>query len=147
MPELMTGGEESMDAQATEPDPAMTESTITVDQIVELLNATRRRYILGCMESLHGTEAEWSELVRGVTEAEAGEEWAEQERKRVQISLHQNHVPKLEAAGVVVERRTGEDERYVAEGPHFDVVVRAHEALNEAATNEDGADGLLGRFF
>jgi hypothetical protein len=146
MPELMSDGEESMGTQATEPETAMSDSTITMDQIVELLNSPRRRYLLGCMESLHGTEAEWGEVVKYVTEAEAGKDWAEQERKRVQISLHQNHVPKLEAAGVIIERRAGE-ERYVAKGPHFDVVVRAHKALNEAAANEDGGDGILGRLF
>lgn len=125
----------------------MTESTITVDQIVELLNSMRRRNVLGCMESLAGKEAEWDELVRCVTAAEAGEDWSEQERKRVQISLHQNHIPALERAGVVVERKSEEGERYVTGGPHYGVVKRAHKALHEAATNEDGGDSILGRFF
>lgn len=123
----------------------MTESTITVDQIVELLNSPRRRHVLACMESLPDKEEEWSELVRRVTEAEYGEDWEEQERKRVQISLHQNHVPKLERDGVVVEREDEEGNRYVSMGPHFGVAVRAHEALHEAATNEGGRGGLLDR--
>lgn len=124
---------------------SMTESTITVDQIVELLNSPRRRHVLGCMESLGDTEEEWSVLVRCVTEAEYGEDWTEQERKRVQISLHQNHIPRLERNGVVVEREDEEGTRYVAEGPHYDVAVRAQAALNEATANAGGRGGLLDR--
>lgn len=124
---------------------SMTESTITVDQIVELLNSPRRRHVLGCMESRTSGEEEWSALVRCVTEAEYGEDWEEQERKRVQISLHQNHVPRLERDGVVVEREDEEGNRYVSMGPHFGVAVRANKALHEAATNEGGRGGLLDR--
>lgn len=122
-------------------------ASITVDQITELLNSPRRRGLLAAFAGHPETELEWSELVLLVTEHQYGEDWTEQERKRVQISLHQNHVPALEQAGVVVERKDAEGERYVAAGPHYGVVVRAQEALNEAATNRDGGDGFLGRFF
>lgn len=123
----------------------MTESTITVDQIVELLNSPRRRHLIGCMADLAEDEEEFSELIRCVTEAEYGPDWEEQERKRVQISLHQNHVSALERDGVVVHREAEDGTRYVAKGPHFDVVSRAQEALREAATNEDGRGGFLDR--
>lgn len=131
--EAERGGETSMDGP-----------TITVDQIVELLNSPRRRHALACMESREAPVMEFSELVRCVAEAEYGD-YTEQERKRVQISLHQNHVPRLEKAGAVVHNESEEGERYVGEGPHFDVIVRAQEALNEAAANEDGRGGLLDR--
>ena len=147
MPELIGATAEEEQGMSATSEDGGDNSTITVDQIVELLNSPRRRAVLGCMESRGTPGVRWEELVRCVTEAEAGPEWTEQERKRVQISLHQNHVPALERAGVVVERRDAEDERYVATGPHYSMVVRAQEALNEAATNRDGGDGFLGRFF
>lgn len=122
-------------------------ASITVDQITELLNSPRRRGLLSAFAGHPETELEWSELVLLVTEHQYGEEWVEQERKRVQISLHQNHVPRMVEHGALTDREDEEGTRYVGEGPHFDVVARADEALNEAMTNEREEGGLLGRFF
>lgn len=120
------------------------DSTITEGQILDVLSDPRRRHLIGTMEDMTASEAEFSTLVERVAAAEYGKEWTKAERQRVHVSLHQNHVPRLERAGVMVNREDEGGTRYLAEGPHFAHVVRVLDSIREESI-DDGGSGLLGR--
>lgn len=111
---------------------------IDLGRVLELLRPKRRRYTLDALREQEG-EAAFNEVVDYVCREEFGLGYGTQERKRVYVALYQNHVPALDAAGVVVFEGTG-DEDPVRAGPAFDRVVRIYDNLRETAAEEAVAE-------
>jgi len=72
---------------------------------------------------VHSDEPETTEIY--------GEDYDRQERKRVYVSLYQNHVPRLAENGIVVFEGTGDDDR-IYTGPAFPETKDALDALRRS---------------
>lgn len=72
---------------------------LPTSEVYHLLSNDRRRQVMDIVER-HGPIRK-SELVDRVAAAEFEDEPSSQERKRILVSLHQAHLPKLEDAGVI----------------------------------------------
>jgi len=103
---------------------AQRESELTQDEIFEILNSARRRYVLYYLRRVDGGPVELTELARHIAAWEnetTVEGLTQQQEKRVYVSLYQSHIPKLDTAGVVsYDRDEGlvsiEDEASVIDG-------------------------------
>ncbi|WP_336136869.1 DUF7344 domain-containing protein [Natronomonas amylolytica] len=91
-----------------------TGSSLPRDEVFEVLSNDRRRCALHYLKQHDGRRVELRELVDHVTAWENDTSTAEidsTERKRVYTALRQNHLPKLEEAGVIeYEHMRGEVE-------------------------------------
>jgi len=77
------------------------EVTLSEGDIHDILRNDRRRRTIKRLQE-HGREVMLRDLAEEIAEAETGESPAPRNiRDSVYISLHQNHLPKLDAAGVV----------------------------------------------
>lgn len=90
-------------------------SRLDDDTAHELLSNARRRAVIDVVPS-EGT-IDKSTLIDAVSAAENGGEPTENQRKAVQVSLHQNHLPTLENCGVIVETKDG-----YGRGPNADIL-------------------------
>ena len=91
---------------------------LTKDEIYQLLSNQRRRDIL--THVLGSGEITKTELTDVLTELESGENYDSDERKRVLVSLHQVHLPKLADMDVIEY----ENERVVRPGPNAHLVQK-----------------------
>ena len=73
-----------------------------------------------------------ADLIDILTELEFGEDYSTDERKRIHVSLHQCHLPKLESMGVVEIH----NERTIEAGPNAALVERYR---------HDSRSGVLGK--
>lgn len=107
---------------------------LTDDEIYEVLSSKRRRDLLAHLTGSDGMTKR--DLVEIVTELEYGENYSSAERKRILVSLHQCHLPKLDDLDVV---EYSDDDRTVRPGPNAAVVQRYRH------DSRSGGDGLVGR--
>ncbi len=106
------------------------------DDLFEMLTSERRRLALATLHE-HGPEMDVTELVSvvGLNEAEESAEQLDREtRRRVRISLHQHHLPRLESFGIVSYDR---DESTVTIRETADLVL-AHIYLDPTDWDGDG---------
>ena len=94
------------------------QSDISTDDIYHVLSNQRRRDVLDHVQG-HETIRK-ADLIDILTELEFGEGYTSDERKRIHVSLHQCHLPKLESMGVVEIH----NERTIEAGPNAAVVER-----------------------
>lgn len=96
------------EARAVESD-----DVLTYDEMFFLLSSERRRLVV---KEVYDSDDELkrSELSDRVTAGEYGEEYSDQERNRVHISLYQVHLDKLADAGVI-----DMDDTFVRPGKHL----------------------------
>lgn len=90
------------------------ETNLSIDRIHKILSNSRRRAVLDVLRERGPMDK--SEVVDAVTAVETDtppERVCGTERKRVHVSLHQCHLPKLEEAGVVVK-----EDRKLTLGPN-----------------------------
>lgn len=89
----------------------MDDSEFPREQVFDLLNSSRRRYVLYYLQQ-EGKTVTVSDLADQVAAWENNTspvELMEEQRKRVYISLHQTHLPKLNDANVIdYNRETSE---------------------------------------
>jgi len=93
------------------------------DEIFDLLSSGRRRYVIAYLLE-HSNGAKLQELAREIAAKEndcAIDDVTKKQQKRVYVSLHQTHVPKLSNAGVIdrVDGRIVPDERASELAPYF----------------------------
>ena len=91
---------------------------LTKDEIYSLLSVQRRRDVL--THVLGSGEITKTELTEVLTELEYGEHYDSEQRKRVLVSLHQVHLPKLADMDVIEY----ENERVVRPGPNAHLVQK-----------------------
>ena len=91
---------------------------LTKDEIYTVLANQRRRDVL--THVLGSGEITKTKLVEVLTELEYGEHYNSEQRKRVLVSLHQCHLPRLADMDVVEY----ENERVVRPGPNAHLVQR-----------------------
>lgn len=81
-----------------------TDATLPKDDVYALLSNARRR---AAFDAIHfGAPIAKEALIDAVATAEYGDP-TDKERKRIHVSLHQCHLPKLEDAGVVEQTAEG----------------------------------------
>lgn len=110
---------------------------LPVDEVHALLSNTRRRAVLDVV--MDRGVVEKSDLIDAVAAAECdvpADQLGHQQRKRVHVSLHQCHLPKLEAAGVVV-----------SEGRELSIGPNGHRVQGFRHDTRSGALGKLKGFF
>ena len=92
-----------------------TDQPLSREDIFEVLSNRRRRYVLHYLKQLEGGTTTLPELATQVAAWETGESVpavSYDDRKSVQTSLYQLHLPKLDEKGLVeYDRRAGEIER------------------------------------
>jgi len=94
------------------------QTNISTDDIYHVLSNQRRRDVL---DHVHGQgPIRKASLIDILAELEFGEGYSSAERKRVHVSLHQCHLPKLEEMGVI----TIHNERTIEPGPNAALVER-----------------------
>lgn len=103
---------------------------LELGEVMELLRARRRRVALDYLD--REGEGEFGDLVDYAAREIYGLGYSTDERKRLYVALYQNHLPKLDALGVVEFEGTG-DEEGVRRGPRFDEVQHILDALRDAA--------------
>lgn len=103
--------------------------TIGIDAIHEILKSDRRRYLL--RELQHDSPRTADGMINGVTAREYGSDYTDTERKRVRVSLHQAHLPKLIEHRAVVD--TGD---YYELGPTAAAIIEVLDC-SERATRKD----------
>ena len=92
--------------------------TSDLDELFEVLADGQRRQILAYLDDIDDDVAAFSELIEHVADDSVGEstdapaEESTDARKRVAVSLHHNHLPKLSAAGIVEYDVRSETVRY-----------------------------------
>lgn len=95
--------------------------------VLELLRSRRRRLVL---DALNGRErSPFGEVVEYVAREEFGLGYSEKEEKRIHVALYQNHVQRLDDAGVVEFEAT---DKPLTRGPEFGSV---YDTLNTLRTN------------
>ena len=106
-----------------------TDGEIPLDDVIDAIGKERRRTLLDVLDE--GGGGTFAEVVARVSEEIYGADYSSTERKRVYVSLYQNHVPRLAESGVVVFEGTGEDDR-IYQGPTFGEVKDALDALRRS---------------
>lgn len=103
--------------------------TTDLDEILSALSKERRRVLLDVLDD--GGGGTFAEVVARVSEEIYGEDYDRKERKRVYVSLYQNHVPRLAENGIVVFEGTGDDDR-IYTGPAFPETKDALDGLRRS---------------
>lgn len=110
--------------------------TLSEERLFDLLGNERRRSCLQCLIGLEGA-IPVQDLANQVATSVSGEDRSASDiRDSVYISLCQNHLPKLDDAGVV-EYDSGE--KTVSPGPAFPAVERHLQVDSAEATDGDAA--------
>jgi len=109
-----------------------------LETVIDALLSERRRRLLDVLDDEGG--GTFSEVVAGVSEEIYGPDYSSTERKRVYVSLYQNHVPRLSEEGIVVFEGTGEDDR-IYPGPAFPQAKDALDSLRRSLRRSDEEQG------
>ena len=98
----MDGGDRTTDEEANQAGgrPSGDSGGLSRDVIFDVLRSERRRAVLRHLDTTDGA-ASVAELGAAVSACERGVEVSAARRRRVDVSLHQVHLPKLAEAGVV----------------------------------------------
>lgn len=102
------------------------EPTIGIDAIHTILKSGRRRHVLRILQ--RSSPLQTGDLIDAAARQEYGAEYTNAERKRVRVSLHQAHLPKLIEHRVAVER----SDHYEL-GPTANVVIDVLDCSEQAA--------------
>jgi len=113
--------------------------TTDIEAVLTSLSKERRRRLLDVLDD--GGGGTFAEVVARVSEEIYGEDYDRQERKRVYVSLYQNHVPVLAENGVVVFEGTGDDDRLYP-GPAF---PETKDALEDSGVASNGVERRTAR--
>lgn len=97
---------------------------------LDLLRNRRRRLVLDYLNE--NSPADYDDVVDYVVREEAGLGYSTTEHKRVYVALYQNHIPKLDEAGVV---EFGGTDSPITRGPAFERVYDSLDRLREEADN------------
>jgi hypothetical protein len=109
-----------------------------IDAVIDAIAKDRRRILLDVLDDEGG--GTFSEVVARVSEEIYGTDYSSKERKRVYVSLYQNHVPRLGETGVVVFEGTGDDDR-IYPGPTFPETKDALDSLRRSLDRTDEEKG------
>ena len=109
-----------------------------LDEVLMVLSNERRRHVITVLGEEGGLPL--ADLRREVANRQADGEATGAEHKRVHVSLHQSHLPKLKEHGVVSDM----EEDFIHQGPRFGLVHRVHEAAADAM---EARRGMVTRLF
>lgn len=125
---------ETTDRDAEQPAP-------DIEGVLKVLSKERRRTLLDVLDD--GGGGTFSEVVARVSEEIYGEGYDRTQRKRIYVSLYQNHVHVLAENGVVVFEGTGDDDRLYP-GPSFPETKDALDGLRRSLerSREENSPGF-----
>lgn len=110
------------DRSATADTSTGTEEAFSLDDVFGILSIRRRRRILRYLDT-QASEVQLGRLAEVIAARENGKEPSEissTERKRVYVSLYQNHLPKLaDVEAITYDSRSGR----VTPGPNFEIFL------------------------
>lgn len=101
-------------------------SNLTISETLFLLRDRRRRYVIEALKT--ESPIDIPDLADSVAAMEHGDDYTEDERKAVYVSLKQTHVPALDDYDVVDYRDLA---NVVATGPEFDTLTQILTSLSE----------------
>lgn len=115
---------------------------IDTDDVLDLLANERRRALLAVLADRDGGvhESELADVIASITEATNGttpDRW----RKTTYVTLHQNHIPKLEDYDVVQQDAQG----VVTLGPNADAVLDVQRRISQTNAILDAVSGVVDR--
>lgn len=106
------------------------ESNLSVTRAANIFSTPRRVGLLRVLREVE-TPVEKSVLVDRLAEREYGGDYTPDERRRVQSSVSQSHVPELRATNVIVPREDG-----FTKGEEYAAVMATLDAFDEIFTAE-----------
>ena len=77
-------------------------NSVSPDVVLSVIANEYRRAVLRSLNRTEGKEVGLSTLTDEVAEHVRGEPLVDEQRQRVRIALHHNHLPKLEECGMIV---------------------------------------------
>jgi len=106
---------------------------LELGEVMELLRSRRRRVALDYLE--REGPGTFGDLVEYAAKEIHGLGYGTDERKRLYVALYQNHLPKLDDAGVVEFEGTGDEDR-VRPGENYDRIRHILDSIRAAAEEE-----------